>query len=82
MTRSVLAVLLAWTTVIAADPASAQIAVEPPPYTLRLWGEATVTVPPDSVEIAFAVTARADSAAGAASQNACVTTYGREQVAC
>ena len=50
--------------------ASAQVVVEPPPYSIRVWGDATVTVPPDRVEIDIAVTARADNAAGAAAQNA------------
>ena len=74
MTRSLRAVLLWSATVIASVPASAQVLVEPPPYTLRLWGDATVTVPPDRVEIDIAVTSRGNSAAGAASQNATAST--------
>jgi uncharacterized protein YggE len=70
MTTRILLLLLVASTTTGVNTASAQVAGEPPPYTLRLWGEATVTVPPDRVEIDIAVTSRADSAAAAASQNA------------
>lgn len=71
MTRHVVLATLVMAAVFAPlTRATAQIVVEPPPYSLRVWGDATVTVPPDRVEIDIAVTSRADNAAGAAAQNA------------
>jgi hypothetical protein len=44
--------------------------VSPPPYTVLVWGEATVTAPPDSAEIDIAVNTRGEDARSAASENA------------
>jgi uncharacterized protein YggE len=53
--------------------ASAQVAA-PPPYTLLVWGEATVEAPPDSVSIDIAVETRGDTARQAATDNSTQTT--------
>lgn len=52
------------------DHASAQIAVAPPPYTLMVWGEATVASPPDSATIDIDITARRGTAQEASADNA------------
>ena len=52
------------------SPAAAQAAPEPPPFSIRVLGEATVTAQPDQVEIDIGVTTQADTAQRAAANNA------------
>jgi uncharacterized protein YggE len=54
---------------VSAAPAAGQVAA-PPPYTLLVWGEATVTAAPDTAAIDIAVTTRGEDARAAASENA------------
>ena len=68
--RSTIRVAVAAAVVLLPHGAIAQIAVAPPPYTLVVWGDASVSAPPDRARIDIAVTTRADSARQAASTNA------------
>src|SRR5688572_11923535 len=67
---STIRVAVAAAVVLLPHGAIAQIAVAPPPYTLVVWGDASVSAPPDRARIDIAVTTRADSARQAASTNA------------
>ena len=67
---STIRVVAAAAVVLFPHGAAAQLAVAPPPYTLVVWGDATVSAAPDRARIDIRVTTRAESARQAASTNA------------